>query len=460
MESAAETVVALPWQDDAGARTADLFDWQAAMAAADGLRLVADAISDGGELNANPLTEIICEHHEDWTVLRGSEAELVSAKHREPASGAWTSIKQLISKGGVLHLFCRWMSLERKPSLRLVTCAALATGDCKTFGDVTRLLRDSEAGVELSQTDESRVLSTSQNLVKELMISRVESLPIEWQMEKDAVWCELAAADPRIATVKEFLSRLSIDEQRPPRTLIEHVAPTVYAKPILDRLERNDVPCAAVWEAVLNLFRVRMRAHGPMPDGMLPRVFATLPASQIATTRGDQDRELARRRITVGDIYIAIQSGLTNSQGYMPLAAPFQLSKLGIKMARGGCADTSIARAETMRADFKKYWRDRDSSLPGVAVERAGLERALLRIADEETANTRTPVGTWGAPLWSRVSNRLVDRSPDELLGEFDSDLALGGICDLAARCQVWFSPQFDVKAELARLRLDRKRAG
>jgi len=39
MDTAAEAVAAVPAGDDAGARTADLYDWQAAMAAVDGLRM-------------------------------------------------------------------------------------------------------------------------------------------------------------------------------------------------------------------------------------------------------------------------------------------------------------------------------------------------------------------------------------------------------------------------------------
>jgi hypothetical protein len=69
--------------DDAGASTADRYDWQAAMAAADGLALYLDALDDGKLWGADD-ARIVCEHHEDWVVVRGDDAELVSAKHREP----------------------------------------------------------------------------------------------------------------------------------------------------------------------------------------------------------------------------------------------------------------------------------------------------------------------------------------------------------------------------------------
>ena len=37
-------------------------------------------------------------------------------------------------------------------------------------------------------------------------------------------------------------------------------APSMYMQPVLDKLGRQDVPASAVWEAVLQLFQVRMVA--------------------------------------------------------------------------------------------------------------------------------------------------------------------------------------------------------
>jgi hypothetical protein len=125
--TAAEVVVAVAPADDAGASTADRYDWQAAMAAADGLALYLDALGDG-ELRADSDGRIVCEHHEDWVVVRGGDAELVSAKHREPSYGVFTTLGQLAGDGGLAHLFGRWHALEEKPACRLVTTAGLAPG--------------------------------------------------------------------------------------------------------------------------------------------------------------------------------------------------------------------------------------------------------------------------------------------------------------------------------------------
>ncbi|MEU4295326.1 hypothetical protein AB0E63_44505 [Kribbella sp. NPDC026596] len=92
------------------------------MAAADGLSLYRGALISGG---ASIDTRILCEYHEDWVVLRGDDAEIVSAKHKEAAYGAFTTYTKLANDGGVEHLFERWHALSEKPTCRLVTTCGL-----------------------------------------------------------------------------------------------------------------------------------------------------------------------------------------------------------------------------------------------------------------------------------------------------------------------------------------------
>jgi hypothetical protein len=119
--------------DDAGASTADRYDWQAAMAAADGLALYRDALDDTGQLAVGFDGRIVCEHHEDWVAVQGDDAELVSGKHREQAYGAYTTVNQLVSEGGLGHLFGRWHVLYQKPTCRLVTTAGLGPATPKVL---------------------------------------------------------------------------------------------------------------------------------------------------------------------------------------------------------------------------------------------------------------------------------------------------------------------------------------
>jgi len=455
MDTAAEVVVAVAAGNDAGARTADLYDWQAAMATADGLRLFADALDSDGHLLPQAGGCIICEHHEDWTVLNEPDAELVSAKHREPSSGAWTTIKQLVDKGGLAHLFGRWLLLDEKPNVRLVTCAALAPGDPRKLVKVTVLLRDQATGCELDSSALTLVNEVAMSFAKELLLHR-DGLPEQWRAPAGASAKTLVVSDAHGQKVCLVLVMLFIDDGRPHREVAEHAAPSMYMQPVLDKLGRRDVPASAVWEAVLQLFRVRMRAQGPVPDGALPLVLVASSNSGGATSAFEVRHALHARTIDVHDVAIAIRTALANPFGYMPLSVPDQLSKLSVKMAWGGCADTSISRAERLRSDFKRYWRDRGDSVPGSAAERYVMERTFLRVADEVTSEVRTATGTWGSPFWIALADHLGRLHESGPIDGLDNELALGGICDLAAKCEVWFSPRFDVKVEIARLRAER----
>ncbi|WP_344420044.1 hypothetical protein [Pseudonocardia ailaonensis] len=447
----------MPWDDDAGARTADLYDWQAAMAAADALRLVHDAVADDGCLQPDIAAEVICEHHEDWTVIVGTSAELVSAKHRELDSGAWTTVNQLVTKGGLRHLFDRWLSLNKLPGLRLVTCAGLKSGECAEVDEVARLLRDQAQGVELSQESLALIAKTLQKVAKELLCADGAELPGHLTGPVKSKWVDLAEDDARIETLRAFLSRLHIDKERPSRKHVAHAAPSMYMAPVLKQMRKGEVPAGAAWEAVLDLFRARMRSAGPIPGGMLPLINAAAGGSAVGTTAESQNRELARRRITIADIEIAIRLAIDNLEAYLPVSKVVYQSPLSVKMDIGRCNDTSIARAEDLRSEYLRYYRDRDETAPGEMAKRRAVNRWLLKVADEETATIPNRSNAWGPELWRALSDRLVDgyaaddSDPDAI--QLDGDLALGGVCDLVHKCKVWFSPAFDVKAELARRR-------
>ncbi|MBF6240885.1 hypothetical protein IU474_27945 [Nocardia otitidiscaviarum] len=58
-----EYLASVPQLDDAGAQTADRYDWQAAMAAADGLALYLDALGDNGRPCPGRDDQVLCEWH-------------------------------------------------------------------------------------------------------------------------------------------------------------------------------------------------------------------------------------------------------------------------------------------------------------------------------------------------------------------------------------------------------------
>lgn len=441
--------------DDDGADASDRFDWQAAMATADSLALYREAIDPDGRLPKDDDRRIVCERHEDWVVVQGDDAELVSAKHRESSYGAYTTLNKLFDDGGIAHLFLRWVALKEKPTCRLVTTAGLASGLPQMMETASKLLcrlRLQQDGTTTpSDFDDlfARSCKTLKiyldNLAKK---ERAETPPSHWL--EGGFQGEFPRPE-HTAQLTRFLSMLNIDHGRPMRDVLGYAAPGMYAKPVLDRLGVDGLP-EAVWEAVLALFRVRMRDAGPMPAGALPEVMAYRPGTGVPGA-AEIERALASRIVTMADVDVAIRSAIANPGGYRPLPRLVRTSRLAVKLTAGGCADNTIERAEQLRADYQDYWRARTSVDPTAQVEQGRIRRLLLRHSDEATRAAQPLAMNAGPALWGDIQHRIDQTPGAQLTDGLDPELMLGGVCDLANRCQVWFSDAFDVDAEVARLR-------
>jgi hypothetical protein len=153
-----------------------------------------------------------------------------------------------------------------------------------------------------------------------------------------------------------------------------------------------------------------------------------------------------------------LRTAIANPGGYRPLPRLIRTSRMAVKMVTGGCSDNTVERAEQLRLDYQDHWRSRAGYDPTTRAAQARLDRLLLRINDEATTAAATPSTMWGAALWRELQLR-VDAGPTAADRDLDPDLLLGGVCELASRCQVWFSDRFDVDAEIARLRAQREGA-
>lgn len=447
--SSVNVVLAVSPTDDAGAQTADRYEWQAAMAAADGLAAYAQHHSG----NLQPLDpsqiRVICEYHEDWIIQLGTEVELVSAKHREKSSGPWKSITDLVSGGGVGHLFARWILVERRASVRLVTNSPTAAGDATELVSCRELLEKLERDGELESGEQTMLDGCLDTFCRALMMFR-KDMPQQWQADTGTRAKDQTVPEDLRQAARAFMLIFRFDQQRPERGLTHHAAPTLYAKPLLDRIGQSDSLSSSVWEAVVQLFRLRMRAQGPTTNGGLPTVG-------LSARPQTPDEAVEDRVVTLQDIMIAVTAAVAHPAAYEPIPPIRRVTKLGAKMAEGGCADTSIERAEQLRIDYSRYRRDRRNNVPGSAPEIQLIERTLHRIADEETHKVRTDTAPWGDELWAALSSRL-HSSPDELSRfQLDGDLSLGGISELTARCRVWYSEMFDVDAAIARAKQQRR---
>ena len=335
------------------------------MAAADGLRLYLEALGPDGALAGPDDSRVLCEHHEDWVALRNGDAELVSAKHPGLAFGAYSTLNSLADDGGVAHLFDRWLAMEERPTCRLVTTAGVSgpAGKLIKLAKIVRLQR--VAAQEFTPDTDAEDLLTS---FGKALLKHCAALSERWT-SLDGEPPEVTVRAEHRGQIIRFLSVFTFQDNVP-RKYAPHAAPSMFVQPVLDRLG-STAPTGSVWEAVVGVFRTRMRAAGPTRTGGLPAVLS-LPLGGSAPTPADLEASLASRIVTLADIDLVIRTAIANPAGFAPLPRLVRTSRLAIKMEIGGCSDNTVERAEQLRADYVDHWREELSGDPAARADNSG----------------------------------------------------------------------------------------
>ncbi|MFE5566629.1 hypothetical protein ACFQ68_16705 [Amycolatopsis japonica] len=424
--------------DDAGAETDDHYEWQAAMAAADGLSMLHDALDDDGVLSPGCDDAILCEWHEDWVLFSGGSMELVSGKHRSAGVGAYTTVASLADKAGIAHLFNRWFSLGREPLCRVVTTGGVGAGPARQLQAASRRLQGLRAvDAELVVVDEEK---DSLDQLRKAIANYDKRTKARWAGTDSLAGVSVLEQE---AEVLDFLSALTIQVDAVNRHVVRDAAPSRYAKPVLERMGRDAAHAGAVWEAVLAVFRTRMQSHGETEKGDLPTV---MQRDRTGGSDPDVQRRIARRLVTIKAIKAVIEATLVVPEAFRPIPRLAVASRLEAKMTAGGCSPNAVGRATALRVDYEEFWRALESGDPEARVARRRLENVLRRVGDLTMGDLEVS----GTRLWRALEREtLALQHSAQLPPGVDSDIALGGLCDLSNRCEIWFGPRFDVAAML-----------
>lgn len=438
------TFLTTPAPDDGGTIAEANLHWQAAAAAGDALRLLWQC--EGGETHVDiESIQLVCEHHEDYAVICGTELELVSVKHRELTSGAWT-YAELIENGGVAHLFGRWESLGRPKACRLVSNLGLKAGDPADLACACALLQSAEL---------------SQLKPKERQEVERAGLRLRASLRKSSTFTKLATANsasgaaegsavaaPSLDAVLQFMACLRFDMQRPHREHIAHAAPSAYARPIALQWGLGTHADDLIWSVALTIIAARMRGSSSEEDGHL----AILAALATPKSASEIDEKVSRRIVSLKALRYAIMQAQAEPAAYS-IAPPAKVvvSTIGLKLEAGGCDQTVLSAAEALHNSWKNTLKSWLPDVPLISPRVAQLESTLLRIAS--MAVIRVKQGAlagdhYGERLWLEFCESLtVERLRPDFPMPLTDDLLLGAACDLASRCRVWFSPKFDVAA-------------
>ncbi len=432
-------MASVPQLDDAGANTADRYDWQAAMAAADGLALLLRTLVAGSDLSS---AKVVCELHEDWSLISSDGIEVVSGKHREPSVGPYSTYVKLLKDGGLAHLFNRWAALTERPTCRLVT-----SGGLSGTGEPKKLMTAVEHFKGLKRAAQPVTGVGTHTDVVSAVVTKIPQYCDQTKSRWDGDRVPALSSDERKNEVARFLAALTVDENRPHRDYVADLAPSRYVKPVLDSIGVSTAIAVAVWEAVLDIFRARMRSRGPLPGGGLPVIFESYRTGSVIAP--ELERAIDSRTVTMEDLDIVIRTASSNPAGFEPVPRLPLTSRLEVKMDQEQCSDNTIQRALALRQDYLDYWRERESGDPTARAERRRLERRLQQVSDSSTsAPGRPPLR--GTALWRQFEHDINALPEGVLPLGMDPDLALGGMCQLAEECKVWFGQRFDAATVLA----------
>ena len=344
----AQILVATPQPDDAGAETNDRYDWQAALATVHILSAYFDLLGGGQVVPNDAALELICEHHEDWAITDGHDAEIVSAKHHETAFGAYTTLRKLMDEGGLHHLFERWIALQRSPRCRLVTTPGLS-GDARRLEAACAHFSDQPAEtVEVGEWQE--LLDDLAKVISEFRLKKLKGADPEATPE--------SVPTESVGTIVAFLRILRIDHGQPRREHLPYMAGNAFAMPVAAALGRPDA-ADAIWQALLQVVRERMRAAGPTLRAALPTVL------------GAKDEDgFEARSLTLNEVQVIVTVALANPAGYRPLPRRLKTSKVAVKMSVGGCSQ--ITRSNAPKASACNTSATGGRTRPGQAERRRG----------------------------------------------------------------------------------------
>ncbi|MEV4691097.1 hypothetical protein AB0K27_08230 [Micromonospora echinospora] len=303
------------------------------------------------------LVEVICEWHEDIVLRFGSPQpalELVSVKHR--TTGPWPSISLLCEKGGLAHLFDRWMAYDQTARVRVCTNARLGGSEKDPSPRLLGLA--CQDGDFTSPVRALLVTHVAWGIIKAAKKKDLSLIPTkDVSIPKPDQWHDPTGLPMYFEDqVKEFLRALRLDCGRPDKP---HAADVHIRRLVEPALRETGLPVGIapdVYKALVDEIAAACRDE----DGN-PRDLAAFIVDPFANRATPLFREiLARRTINkkrIEAILDAAQVGKTHApllpSGTRPPRAP------GGRKMRSKMADASIDEGEQENAaNLRDLWID------------------------------------------------------------------------------------------------------
>ncbi|MEU0237355.1 tetratricopeptide repeat protein [Nocardiopsis sp. NPDC006198] len=297
-----ETARSRPPREHDGEATHDRFHWQTLVATRRVFELLLAHLTIPGTTRTDDEWTFICEWHEDFCVIHQGQVHLCSVKHRDPTGRRWGE-KELIKKGGLLHLFGNWWHLDRTCRTYLYTNSDLLGREARRLKKATELLKP-DRRLPLSSEDEkliSQVLETMGRVAVREHYGRGDfALPEEL----------LPSAPTRSPTpllsrhLRAFLRSLTLVTDLPERQLTHGMLPSDRIRPCLEHLGLATMLTEDAWETVKNMVDRRMRTVGDI--GCLDSGTPGFQLLRDPDWRSRPEFQSARRTLSPGQVIDAL----------------------------------------------------------------------------------------------------------------------------------------------------------
>lgn len=457
--SEAERLMATPPRDDTGAQTLDRYYFQGQCAARECLAMLSE----------RDIASVVCEHHEDYVVLRRSAPlELVSVKHRELGQGPWT-LPKLCDDGGLAHLFDRWVPLQGAAHARLCTNAGVTGGAASLRSACSAAAVELRAGERATDGSTSVIDAAAAALADALLAVRrrrefpaipLLAAPDEGDANADTRTPSAMQAGDKAQQAKNFLTDvrafvavLHLEIELPSRAHMRDVNIARLATPALQRLSRNTDDASSCYDDIVELVMTRSRDRGGRLDA------ARILAKPLRFAADAELRErIAQRTISRPDV-LGVMRNRGRSGRLLPdqAVSPRQIEAdrphdlLERKMRAGGLGLTAVSSARSLRAAWRETWAAFRLDLPGDAAERFDIETRVLELAHQAESEARQQVveGSYGMAMAEKLRSMLVpDNLGTRLAFELDRRHLLGLAYELCGDCKIWFSDSLDAPGE------------
>ncbi|PWV54849.1 dsDNA nuclease domain-containing protein [Nocardiopsis sp. L17-MgMaSL7] len=258
-DTIANIVLSRPPRENDGEATHGRYHWQTQVAVRRVFELLLAHLDAEIRVPAANGWVLVCEWHEDFCVLHAGEAELCAVKHRETTRSRWSD-KDLLEKGGLLHLFRNWWYLDRSCRASLYTNSDLLGHKAQRIKLAAEILHRHK-GQTLSEHEEK--------LIREV-VEAMGRIALKAHLGRGAFTLpqELASTaqgePPSFSLrrhLRSFLEVLTLITDLPERNITNALLDSDTIRPCLEHLGIPKMLTEDAWDTVENLVLQGMRGE-------------------------------------------------------------------------------------------------------------------------------------------------------------------------------------------------------